>query len=249
MLAHGVLYDALDVARDQLALGLRIEGRIGVLDVQHADQALASIIPRDPHLDLFEQALGLPVGIQGLGQRSAQTGQVGAAVLVVDVIRVAADLLSVTGGPLQGDVHRHHVPAPGLQRHLGVERHHLVVDRLFALAEQRHKFPNAALVLVAIFLRFHLPLIAQQDDQAGVQERQLAQAAGQKIVPKHDLGEDRRVGDEGDGRPRVVRFTRGRDRRLRHAAAVILGPDPPLPPNFHGQLGRHGVHCAHAHAV
>jgi hypothetical protein len=54
VLADGVLDDALDLAGDQLALGLRVEGRIGVLHVQHADQPLARVVTGQAVLDLFQ---------------------------------------------------------------------------------------------------------------------------------------------------------------------------------------------------
>ena len=110
----------------------------------------------------------------------AQAGEVRAAVLVVDVVRVREDLLGVGGVPLQRDVD-HDRALPSSVGRLGGERDHLVVDRLLGLVEQLDELADAALVLEALLLAF-AALVGELDDEARVQERELAQTAGQDVV-------------------------------------------------------------------
>jgi hypothetical protein len=65
-----------------------------------------------------------------------------------------------------------------------------------------HEFLQAAFVLERLLAV--LALVDQLDAHAGIQERQFAQALGQRVEAELDVGEDLGAGLEADGVPRSV---------------------------------------------
>ncbi len=112
-------------------------------------------------------------------------------------------------------------------RRLGDERDDVFVDRLLRLVQERDELVDAALVLVT-FLLPALALVDRGDDEPGVEERELAQAAREDVVVVLGDREDVRVGLERDLRARPVGLADRRERRERHAAPVLLEPDVAL---------------------
>ena len=93
-----------DLARDELGFRLRVERRIGVLDADDRGEPLAHVFAGEAVLHLFEEVLRRAVVVEHAGERRAKPGEVRAAVLVVDVVRVGEDLLGVGRVPLQRDL-------------------------------------------------------------------------------------------------------------------------------------------------
>ncbi len=98
-----------DFGRDQLVLGLGREFRIGDLDRQDTGQAFTGIIAGNRDLGLGGQAGRRRIGIDDAGQGTAETGQVGAAIALRDVVGEAEDILVIAVIPLQRRFHRHAV--------------------------------------------------------------------------------------------------------------------------------------------
>ena len=102
-LVDHALDDALHLRGDQLVLGLVAELRIRVLDRDHGRQPLADVVAAEPVLEILEQPGGLRIGVDRAGQGRAETGEVRAAVLVLDVVGEAEDRVLVRVVPLQSD--------------------------------------------------------------------------------------------------------------------------------------------------
>jgi hypothetical protein len=171
----------LDLAGDQLVLGLRRELRIRHLDRQYRDQALAAVVAGEFDLVLLQHAGLLDVLVDGARQCGAETGEMGAAILLRDVVGEAVDVFLVGIGPLHreidGDLVGHPADADDARVQRGLE-----------LRQVLHEGADAALVLeyVAAFAAF----VFQLDFQAGIEEGQLAQALGQDVVMELDIRED-----------------------------------------------------------
>ena len=91
-----------------------------------------------------------------------------------------------------------------LQRDLGVDavaiavhEHRLLVDDALVLVQVLDERDDAAVVVEAMALA-GFALIVERDRHAGVQERELAQAAGERVEAEFDELEDLRVGLERD---------------------------------------------------
>ena len=111
---------ALHFRRDQLVLGLRGELRIGQLDREDRRQAFARVVAGGRDLLLLREPLFLDVVVQRARQRGAETGQVRAAVLLRNVVRVAEHRLLVGVVPLHRDFDARSVlPACGTRRPIG----------------------------------------------------------------------------------------------------------------------------------
>src|SRR5262249_3859455 len=91
---------------------------------------------------------------------------------------------------------------------------------------------NAAFVLVDL-LATAAALVGELDDEARVQERQLAKAAREHVVAVLGGREDLRVGLERHLRARAIGIANRRDGTLRYATPVFLVPDVPLAPDLH----------------
>ena len=112
-----------------------------------------------------------------------------AAFVRVDVVREGVDRLGVAVVPLQRDLG---VDAVLLAAH--VDR--LLVDRRLVLVQVRDERDDAAFVVKLVVLA--VALVVQRDDDAAVQERELAQPLGERVEAEDGRFEDLRVGLEGD---------------------------------------------------
>ena len=175
----------------------------------------------------------------------------------MDVVRDREGLLGVARVPLERDLDDD--GACPLARLLGEDVNDLVVDGLLRLVEELDELADAALVLEDlaphgrhVVRRADVPvaaLVGQRDDEAGVQERQLAEAAREDVELELGRREDLVIGLEGDLRARLVRVADDGERRDGHAPAVLLEVHVPLALDLHLQPLGDGVHRAHADAV
>jgi hypothetical protein len=105
-LADDVLDRAAHFARDELVLGLARELRLGHLDREDARQALAHVVAGDFDLGFLGELVVLDVLVDDARHRRAQSGQVGAAVALRNVVGEAEDVLAVAVVPLHRDFAR-----------------------------------------------------------------------------------------------------------------------------------------------
>jgi hypothetical protein len=124
----------------------------------------------------------------------------------------------------------------------------LFVDRLFRFVEQLDELANAPLVDEALLFAF-APLVGKLDDQPRVQERKLAQTAGEQIETVLGGREDLGIGLEGDLRTRAIGVADGSDGPLRNSPPVLLVPDVPFAPNLHFEPLGDGIDGAHSDAM
>ena len=241
------LHDAGDVGI-QLALGLPFELRLRQLHADHGDQAFAHVVAGQIFFDVFEQAHLLAGVVDGAGQRSAEAGEMRAAVDSVDVVGEAEDGFGVAVVVLQADFHDDAV-------FLGFHVDRLVVQDLFAAIEVLNELRDAAVVLeVGVLgfagLRIGRPLVGQRNEQAFVQEGELAQPLGQRVVVVFGGGEDALVRQEVNLGPglgfhgtRLLQLAGG------FAFGVGLLPRESVTPDFEFEVFAQGVHAGDADAV
>ena len=180
----------------QLALGLPFKLRLRQFYADHCNQAFAHVVAREIFLYVLEQPQLLAGIVDGAGEGGPESGEVRAAIHRVDVVRETENALRVAIVVLQ----------PNLDHHTVALRLH--VDRPFmehtlAAVQVLDKFGDAAVVLEFNFLgltclRVGRPLIGQRNQQAFIQESQLAQALGQRIEVVFSGGEDGSVRLEVD---------------------------------------------------
>ncbi len=101
--------DAFDFGRKQFHLRLRLELRIAVLDRNHRRQAFAHIVAGDLRILVLQQIVRLRVLIDRAREGAAKTGQMRAAVRIVNRVRVAENLVVVAVVVLQHDFDMHFV--------------------------------------------------------------------------------------------------------------------------------------------
>ena len=106
---------------------------------------------------------------------------------------------------------------------------------------------DPSLVLEAVLLA--VPLVLQQDEDAAVQEGELAQALGQGVEAEGRRLEDLGVGLEADLGPALVGDARVLEGALGRPALVALAVDLLVPPDLHLQRLAQGVDHGDAHAV
>jgi len=235
-------HDALDLAVAQLGLRLALELRIGHLDAHHRHEAFADVLAG--HRVLFlQQLVGAAVDVDHARQRAAEAAQVRAALDRVDVVRVGQHRLGVAVVVLQRDLDGDPVLFL-LEADRIRMQHHLV------LVQVLDEFADAA--VVAEGLRAHRPVLlflAEDDLDALVQERQLAQARGQDVPGKLDRAENLVVGIPRHLRAPVGARADDLQRRLRHAALEAHAVDLAFAPDFDLHPLAQRVHAADAHAV
>ena len=181
-LAHSAFNGGADFRRDQLVLGLGGEFRVRYFHRQHAGQAFAGIIAGDRDLGLRGQARRGRIGVDDAGQRAAETGQVGTAIALRDVVGEAEDILVIAVIPLQRRFHRHAILLAGDQDRRGE-------DRGLVAIQVGHKGSYTAIIDHGVRIELGLTLIAQGDLDAGVQEGELAQAVLQRFAIELGHGE------------------------------------------------------------
>jgi hypothetical protein len=230
--------EAGDLARDQLVLDLRAELRVGVPDGDDADQALAHFLAGEGALVegvlvALERAGLVGVAVDDLGQGAAKAGEVGAAVLVGDVVGEAEDRLLVDVGPLQGDLHAEGDGRPSSSKSMSLLNWtRSPIGSLFCASSwTKLGTPPSP----SKFARGR-PEVAQDQLDAGVEVAELAEAVGEDLEVDLRRREDQRVrvevdagaaalarAEDLDGGDRVAALEAGR-------VGLALAPDLELEP-------------------
>ncbi len=180
---------------------------------QHGGQALAGVIAAGFDLGFFENPLRVHVLIEGAGQRAAQAGQMRAAVALRDVVGETEHVFLIGIVPLHRQFDLNVVAG-------GVQVKHAVVERGFVAVEMLDERLDPALVFEHIFLAG--ALVPQPDADPGIEKRQFAQALGQHVVMKIDVGEYGGAGLEADFGAGLLGLADGLQRRLRVAEPIVL---------------------------
>src|SRR5688572_801532 len=184
------LDDAFDLGVPELRLGLSFELRLRNLDADDAGQASADVVAADARVleILGEIALGRVV-VDRPGERGAETGQVRAALVRIDVVGEGEDQLGVAVVPLQRDFG---VDAVFYAAHID----RLVVHVRFVLVQVLDERHDAAVVLELVALA--VALVVERDHDAAVQEREFPQSLRQRVEAVLGGLEDLGVGPERD---------------------------------------------------
>ena len=175
---------ALHFRRDQLLLGLRGELRIRQLHREDGRETFARVVARGRDLLLFRRHLFFDVVVQRARERCAEAGEMGAAILLRNVVRVAEHRFCIRIVPLHGHFHPY-------CSFLGTKPENGGVNAGARAIQVFHELLQPALVLEHIGLGF--ALVDELDAYAGIQERQLAQSLGEDLVVEGDVREDGRT--------------------------------------------------------
>ena len=238
---HLLLHRRFHLGGDQLVFGLRGEFRIRHLHGYHGNQAFTRIVAGGADFRFFAVALFVHIGVKGTGHRRAEAGEVSTAVTLRNVVGKAVDVFLEAVVPLQGHFHADTV-------FFGGEIENIRVDRRFVLVEILNERLDAAFVVEMVF--FAIALIAQADRDAGVQERQLAQAFRQDVIFKFgDIGEGFQAWPETHHGAGFVGFASHGQRCLRHTVFVHLLVNFVIALDNQLQLLRQGVNHRDAYAV
>ena len=257
LLVHHAAHHALDLRVHQLVLGLAGEARVGHLDADDGHQTLPHVIAGQARVFVLQQVVGLGVGIHRAGERTAEAGEVRAAVAVVDAVGVAEDVVLVAVVVLHHHVHDH-IVLHRLAVVVNLDVAHTVHDdglrgdEGFVLVELVDELSDAVLVEEGLPALRGGALIHQGDDQAGVKEGELAQAAAQHIEDEfRGVREDGRVRQEGDGGAGLVLRAGAHHVQLVLGLAALEGDDVPLAVAPHLGLEPIGerVHALGTHTV
>ena len=253
-LGHRVLHERADLGVAELRLRLALELRVVQLYRDDGRAALARVVAGEVRVLLLEDALRAGVLVDGARDGLLEAVEVRAALVRVDVVSEGHDGVRGIGRrPLHGHLHRAVVV-------LGLEVDGLV-QRLLALVQELHEVHDAAGVLEHLGARLGREvgqraagvraLVVQDDLQALVQERHLAEAAGQRVVVVHrGVGEDGGVGPERH-RGAVAAAHLAHLAQLLGRLAVVEGDVVLHALLEHAHLHARGqrVHHRHAHAV
>src|SRR5207249_3086084 len=219
-----VIYDLLDQAFDvavaELGLGLPLELRLRQPHRDDRGEPLPDVVAADATLEVLEEAVGLRVGRERAGQRGAESGQMCSTLAGVDVVREREDALLVAIVVLQ----RHLDLDVAL---LALEEQHLWMQRGLVLVQVLDELDDPALVEERMAPR--VALVLDDDLEAAVQERELAQAVAERVEREGRVLEDRRRRLEADDRPGLLRGPGRRERTGRDTVLVALGPLPTVP--------------------
>ena len=137
----------------------------------------------------FRRLLAWAKAVEAAGEAPLKPDEVGAAVVGVDVVGEAEDVLVVAVVPLHRDLDHDAVPG-ALEVDRGLVQHLLVAVQVL------HEARDAALVLEALLLA--VALVLEGDEDAPVQEGELAQPLGEGVGAVDRGLEDLGVGLEGD---------------------------------------------------
>ena len=192
LLVDQVLDQAAHFAGPELGLGLALELGLRELDRDHRGQTLAGVVPGHA-LGRFLAVLVVvrDVAVQRAGERRAEADQVGAAVDRVDVVREGVDALVVGLVVLERDLDVDGDFAPPLgEAALAGQADRRAMQRGAAAVQVLDERDQAALVAEVVALA--AALVGDLDAQAGVQERELAQALREDV--EGEVGRLRRSG-------------------------------------------------------
>ena len=238
-LVHQALDDALHLRVAELALGLTLELRVRHLDRHHRGEPLASVVALDlPHV--LELGARLREGVEAAGESSLEAREVGAPVVGVDVVREAEDVLVVAVVPLHRDL-----DDDAFARALEEDRR--LVQHLLVAVQVLDEARDAPFVLEALVLA--VALVVQGDEDAPVQEAELAQPLGEGVGVVDRGLEDLGIGLEGDLGAPLVRDPGVLETRHRLPALVALPVDLLVAPDLHLEALGEGVDHRDAHPV
>ena len=234
--------DALDLGVTELGLGLAFELRVRNLDADDRGHAFADVVAADRRvLQVLREVVAVRVGVDGARQRRAETREVRAAFVRVDVVRERVLDRVVAVVPLQRDLGVDAVA-------IAVHEHRLLVDDALVLVQVLDERDDAAVVVEAMALA-GFALIVQRDGDAGVEERELAQAAGERVEAEFGDLEDLRVGLERDLGAAALGRAGDREVAERLAALVALLVRVLVAPDLEIEPLRQRVDDRHADAV
>jgi hypothetical protein len=189
--------DAVDFGVDEFDLGLRFKTRVGQLDAQTQTKPSRTSSPGNGRVLFLDQIIGARVLVDGARQGRAEAGQMRPAVGVGNRVGEAEDLIGVTVVVLQDAIDQHLVLLP--RQHDGLGMEHFLVP-----AQLADEFLDAVAVKKPLGFVLH-PFVLEGDFDAGIQEGQFAQAAGQDVELELGRdGENGRVRLEGDERAGVL---------------------------------------------
>ena len=170
----------------------------------------------------------------------AEAGQMRAAFVRVDVVREGEHQLRVAVVPLQRDL--------GVDAVLvALHEDRLLVDDRLVLVQVLDERDDAAFVLELVALP--VALVVDGDEDAAVQERELAQPLRQRVEAVLGRLEDLRVGLERDLRAAALRRPGDLELAGRSAALVALLVDLPVAPDLEVEPLGQRVDHRHADAV
>ena len=240
-LVEHVLHHRAHFGGNQLVLGLRGEFRIRHFHRQHRREALAAVVAGQR--DLFALGDGVGIAVDLARQRAAKAGQMRAAVALRDVVGEAQHVLMIAVVPPQRRLDADAV-------HVGVDHDRGGHHRLLVAVEVFDEFLDAALVHHLLALLDRVAHVGEHDVDAGIEEREFAQAMLQRGEIIFDIGEGFGRGEERHlGAALALGVADDHQRRHRVAMGELdvmllaVAPDPQL------QLARQRVDHGDADAV
>ncbi len=189
-LAEQALDDGADFGGDELVLRLRGEFRIGNLHGKHAGQSLARVIARQGELLLAGDASRIRVIVHDAGQGCAETRQMRAAVTLGNVVGEAEHGLVIAVVPPQCAFESDAVA-------LGPHSNGLTNHRGLGAVKIADEGRDAAIITQLDLLGLHAATVGEDNGDAAVEKRQLAQTVFERGEVKLGLGEGLGRGQEG----------------------------------------------------
>ena len=229
--------------RDELVFCLRGEFRIGDLHRQHGGQALTAIVTGEVDFFLAGGAAAFGILRHLSRQSAAEAREMRAAVALRDVVGEAEHVLVVTVVPPQGGFDSDAVA-------LDLDRDRRRNERGLVTVEIFHERLDAALVAHLLALLDRIAHVGENDQHAGIEEREFAQTVLERREIELDHGEGLRGGQEGHFRSRLAFRLAGHfQRRLRDAVAEFHRMFFAVAPDRELEGARQRVHDRDADAV
>ena len=248
-LVHQALHGGARLGGDQLVLGLGGELGVGQLHRQDAGHAFPGVFAR--HIDLLPlgRAGAFHIGRDHPGQRAAEGGQVGAPVLLRDVVGEAQHGLVVAVVPPHGEVDLDLLATAAdddrRADHGGLGLVQVADERL-----------HPALVVQHLLVGLQAPQVAELDGHTGIEEGQLPQPVLERLAVELDARERLDGGEKADagaGQILPVLPPGGLAGDLQGADRVTPGKAHlvhlAVPPDLQVQPVGQRVHHRHAHPV
>ena len=175
------LHQPPHLAGAELGLGLALELGLRELDRDHRGEALAHVVARQVVRDVLPVLhVGGDVAVERARERRPEAHQVGAALDGVDVVREGVDALVVGLVVLERDLDGdHHLALAAREGALARHQDRRGVERGAAAGQVLDEGDDPALVVEVVTLA--AALVGEQDAHAGGQERELAQALGERV--------------------------------------------------------------------
>ena len=153
--------------RNELVLRLRRKLGIGNLDRENGRQTFTAVLTLQAHLFLFQDARCFGIGCYLACERCTETGHMGAAVALGNVVGKAEHVFMVAVVPPQRDLDRDAVL-------FATDGDRLVHQRLLGAVQITDEGFKPAVIQQLFLLDIGMALVGEQDTHAGIQERQFA---------------------------------------------------------------------------